>query len=430
MKNHAPYLERREELVRRIRERYPESQNGIIILIGAFEQEHYRFSQDSSFYYFTGIDEPGCVLTLTPHNHAIVYIPQYQESRSKWVLQSLEPTQEKAAEALLHSIEYLGTPCGGYRISPLFTAQEYGQLITVLKQYVEQKLPIYTLYTAGAYDYITQKWVLERLSKFIPGFEQCLVDISSIVTHMRRKKSSAEIEELYKAVFITMNAHEAVAHAIEVGKKEQEIHAFIEFVFAESGAVAAFPPIVASGKNSLVLHYTQYSGILNKEELVLIDIGARYNYYCADISRTYPASGTFTKRQRELYDIVLETQEFITSVAAPGYWLFNKNVPDKSLHHLARQFLEERGYKNYFNHGIGHFLGLDVHDVGSYTEPLEEGDVITLEPGIYIPEENIGIRIEDNYWVVPEGVICLSEELFKQPSEIERLVQDKPYYQK
>ena len=158
-------------------------------------------------------------------------------------------------------------------------------------------------------------------------------------------------------------------------------------------------------------------------DLVVVDIGAELGMYAADITRTYPVSGTFSKRQRELYDIVLATQQHIADISKPGLWLSNKEHPDKSLNHLARQFLQKYGYDKYLPHGIGHFLGLDVHDVGDYSVPLQAGDIITIEPGIYIPEEGIGIRIEDDYWVVEDGVVCLSDGLSKEARDIEQMVQ-------
>jgi Xaa-Pro aminopeptidase len=142
------------------------------------------------------------------------------------------------------------------------------------------------------------------------------------------------------------------------------------------------------------------------------------------LTRTYPVSGTFSKRQKELYQIVLDTQKYVASLAKPGMWLKNKDKVDQSLHHLAVKFLAKHGYDKYFPHGIGHFLGLEVHDVGDSSVPLHEGDVITIEPGIYIPEENIGIRIEDNYWITKDGAVCLSENVFKEVEEIEEVLQN------
>ena len=140
---------------------------------------------------------------------------------------------------------------------------------------------------------------------------------------------------------------------------------------------------------------------------------------------TYPVSGKFTKRQRELYDIVLDTQEYIAAIAKPGLWLSNKENPDMSLNHLARKYLNDQGYGEYFPHGIGHFLGIDVHDVGDAAQALQAGDVITIEPGIYIPQEGIGIRIEDDYWIVEDGAVRLSEFIPKKAEEIEQMMQQK-----
>ena len=190
-----------------------------------------------------------------------------------------------------------------------------------------------------------------------------------------------------------------------------------------SHARPAFPSIVASGKNGTVLHYNQNNGTLKDGDLVVIDIGAEFNNYCADLTRTYPVSGAFSKRQKELYNIVLQAQTHIAELAKPGMWLKNNDKPDQSLHHLAVKFITDRGYGKYFPHGIGHFVGLEVHDVGDYSVPLHEGDVITIEPGIYIPEESIGIRIEDNYWITKDGSICLSEHLPKEADDIEAVVQ-------
>jgi Xaa-Pro aminopeptidase len=204
---------------------------------------------------------------------------------------------------------------------------------------------------------------------------------------------------------------------------EAEVQASLEYMMIASHARTAFPSIVASGKNATVLHYNENSGTLKDGDLLVVDIGAEFKNYCADLTRTYPVSGTFTKRQKELYNIVLETQTHIASLAKPGMWVKNKDKVEQSLHHLAVKFLAKRGYDKYFPHGIGHFLGLDVHDVGDYSVPLQEGDVITIEPGIYISEESIGIRIEDNYWITKEGALCLSEHLPKEANDIEAVVQ-------
>jgi Xaa-Pro aminopeptidase len=241
---------------------------------------------------------------------------------------------------------------------------------------------------------------------------------------MRRIKSSFEIDSIEEAVRITSLGHARAAGMVGHNVYEREIVGAIEGDFIASGAQIAFPSIVASGPQATILHYDEHNRPMQNGELVVVDIGASVNGYCADISRTYPVSGIFTDRQKELYEIVLRTQEYIASLARPGYWLSNVACPEKSLYHLAVGFLKDHGgYDLYFSHGIGHYLGLDVHDVGSYAQPLAEHDVITIEPGIYISQEGIGIRIEDNYVLTADGVNCLSTALPKKIEEIEEFMQ-------
>jgi Xaa-Pro aminopeptidase len=151
-----------------------------------------------------------------------------------------------------------------------------------------------------------------------------------------------------------------------------------------------------------------------------------FAHYCADITRVFPVSGTFSKEQKKLYEIVLATQELVADSVRSGMYLSNEKEQEISLQHIAIKFLQKQGYDKYFIHGIGHYLGLDVHDVGSRAVPLQEGDVITIEPGIYMPQESVGIRIEDNYWVIADAPpVCLSEAIPKMVGEVEDMVQQK-----
>lgn len=419
------FKERRNELIRMIREQHPHK-DGIVVLFGNFEQDGHPFKQERSFYYFTGIKEPAAALTINlDTNASTLYVPNFGKERAKWVEATILPSPEHAASLGFDAIHYLGNPCKGYQCHPFFTSHEYQTLLHDLSQYLQQGKVLFTLNPTSSYEYLEQRFILQRINDIMPTSKQVFTDISSLVAQMRRKKSNRELELLYKAVDITIDAQTVAARMLAQGKIEYEVQGMIEYIFTASGGSLAFPSIVASGINGTVLHYTSNNKSLEYGELVVIDIGAEYNYYCADITRTYPVSGTFTKRQRDVYKIVLETQEYIASIAKPGLWLSNKEHEDQSLHHLAKKFLKEKGYDHYFIHGIGHFLGLDVHDVGDYLRPLQPGDVITIEPGIYIPEEKLGIRIEDNYWIVPDGVICLSEDLPKQPDDIELMMQKK-----
>lgn len=422
VEDYSVYSLRRNDLIQAIKKEH-QVESGVVVLFAGFEHECRTFEQERTFYYFTGITEPGVVLVLDLKGRSTLYIPNCFEERKKWMVSPIELTQRNAQQLGFDEIRLLGESSTGYNLHPFFPQQEYTHLLTTLNNVAQQKSSIFTVVPDNAHEYVEQRLVLERLHAFVPEISGSMIDISRIIAQMRRKKDMREIENLYKAIEITSMAHEAAAQAIRDGVTECEVQASLEYIMTSSGATQAFPSIVAGGKNGTILHYLANSGTIRNGDLVVVDIGAAYNYYCADLTRTYPVSGTFTKRQRELYNLVLETQEYIASIAKPGYWLKNQDEPDKSLHHLAVKFLAERGYSQYFTHGIGHFLGLDVHDVGDYKVPLQEGDVITIEPGIYIPEEGIGIRIEDDYWVVKDGVVCLSEHLPKHPDEIEAIVQ-------
>lgn len=230
---------------------------------------------------------------------------------------------------------------------------------------------------------------------------------------------------MYQSIGITQTAFQAAARVLKPGATEAELQAAIEYIFIENGARPAYPSIVAGGVRATILHYHTNNQILDDGELVLIDAGARYNHYCADITRVLPVSGSFTDRQKELYEIVLETQQHVVEHIRPGVWLSNVKEQEISLQHIAINFLKKKGYDSCFIHGIGHYLGLDVHDVGSRLTPLQEGDVITVEPGVYMPDESIGIRIEDNYWVVQDAEpVCLSEDIPKTIEDIQDLVQE------
>jgi Xaa-Pro aminopeptidase len=418
----AMYPLRRKELIEAIKSEFPHHA-GAVILYAAFEHGSERFKQDKTFYYYTGITEPGTVLVIDMHGKSTLYIPNCFEKRAQWMMLP-EALIKRDAKALgFDAIELLGEECGGYELNPYFTADEYAHMIAYMKDIIASGGSLFTTAPRNGHEYLHARFTFDHLQKFVPEIQKSIVDVSPLIAISRRRKDMSEIEQIYRAVEITELAHESAVSALKDGVLEAEVQASLEYMMIASHARTAFPSIVASGKNGTVLHYNQNSGTLKNGDLVVIDIGAEFENYCADLTRTYPVSGTFSKRQKELYNIVLETQEHIASLAKPGMWLKNKDKADKSLHHLAVKFLATRGYDKYFPHGIGHYLGLDVHDVGDYNEPLHEGDVITIEPGIYIPHEGIGIRIEDNYWITKDGCICLSEHLPKEVEDIEATVQ-------
>ena len=418
------YKTRRNELIKAIGKEFPTIKKGAVLLFGDFEHDRLVFRQESSFYYLTGIEEPGVVLLLDLQGKATLYVPNVAAKRAQWMASTIELSSNNASRLGFDEITNLGHECEGYQIHPFFPRAEYEFLLAKIQSMVHSGEKLFVLSPANAYEYIGSRLMLERLASYIPDLKDSFVDISSLVAQQRRIKDMHEIECLYKAVEITAMAQEAAAQAIGDGVLECEVQAGIEYIYTATGGRKGFPSIVGSGKNTTVLHYVVNSGTMKNGDLVVVDIGAAWNNYCADLTRTYPVSGQFTERQKEIYNLVLATQEYIAGIAKPGYWLKNPEHPEKSLHHLAHKYLKEHGgYDIFFVHGLGHYLGLDVHDVGDYTKPLQEGDVFTIEPGIYIPAERIGVRIEDDYWVVKDGVICLSESLPKKAEDIEALVQ-------
>ncbi len=417
-------MKRRSELLSLIAKTHSDKK-GKVVLFAPFENSRNVFVQESSFYYFSGISEPALALVFDKQEGAALYKPDFGELRDKWV-QAVDVLNEETISLYgINELRSLGKRVRGYQIDPYFSLDDYQNLINYLQHMIVTKQTIFTLYPERSGQYAAVKQIIDRLQVFIPELKNHIVDISPLAAQIRRKKEIAEIEHLYQAISITHAGFQAAARLLKPGLSESELQAALEYIFTENEAQGAYPAIVAAGKRATVLHYHANNQNIQDEELVLIDAGAMYQHYCADITRVLPSSGKFTDRQKEIYEIVLETQEHVVSHIKPGIWLSNAKEQDASLQHIALSFLKKKKYDSLFIHGIGHFLGLDVHDVGDVLQPLQEGDVITIEPGVYMPDESIGIRIEDNYWVVNDAdPVCLSEAIPKQIKEVEEMVEE------
>ncbi len=416
------FKNRRQKLIARIKEYYGIS-SGVVLIAAGFESERYAFRQESSFYYLTGLSEPAAFLCLYLDGRDILYIPRFKTERSQWVNVSVAGPED-AHSIDVAEVRFLGKDSPGYSFKAVFTAEKYETLLVDLDTYIVPGIKLFTLHDANNEGTFMQQVLYKNLQQWMPVLG-ANIDASQILYDLRRTKDEYELDLIYKAVQVTNVAHRAAAETIKSGRFEYEVKAAIESIFTGlAGATPSFPSIVATGKNTTVLHYTQHNNELKTNDLVVVDIGAEYGYYAADISRTYPVSGVFNPRQREIYQLVLDTQLYVESIAMPGMYLKNSKYIDQSLHHLAVKYLEQRGYAQYFCHGIGHYLGLDVHDVGDYETPLRVGDVFTIEPGLYLSTEDIGVRIEDDYVMAEDGAACLSYELPKEVDEIEALMQE------
>jgi Xaa-Pro aminopeptidase len=382
-----------------------------IVIFAALESSYTPFRQDNSFYYLTGIQEPGWVLLIDEHGVSHLYVPQTTIDRSVW-LDISDPT---AIDQLSGPYQWheLGEPYASYSLSWYAPEGCYEKLIADLAALRQKGAQLCGVNRATQL-HQNQREFLHKISGYLKIDLETIHDCSDIIGSMRRRKDAHEIACIREAIAITAKAqHDASLGCRAAGAAEAHVKASLESVMTAHGTVPAFPSIVATGVNATVLHYTGSSGILKNNDLVVIDIGASYQQYAADITRTYAVSGVRTPRQEELYQRVLAVQQEIAALAKPGMWLRNNKKPEESLHHIAVKLFAKQKLDHYFVHGIGHYLGLDVHDVGSYEEPLQPGDVITIEPGLYLRDEAIGIRIEDNYLITVQGVECLSEAIPK-----------------
>ena len=276
--------------------------------------------------------------------------------------------------------------------------------------------------------YPHEKAVVDWLQMAEPQVK--MKDVRGNIEALRVIKSPGEITFLRKAIDLSVDSHLAAMKMMRPGVWEYQVAAKMVEVHGMGGSeVEGYAPIVGAGFNSTVLHYDQLSRKIEDGDIVVLDVGAQYAGYSADITRTLPANGKFTARQREIYDIVLGAQNAAMAALKPGMNLCKSG--EKSVYKISFDYINSHGADlhgkklgQYYIHGLGHNIGLDVHDPGSYCKPLEPGMVVTMEPGIYIPEENLGVRIEDDVLITETGYELLSKRLPRDPAEIEKVMAD------
>jgi len=381
------------------------------------------FRQNNDLFYFSGIDQEDSMLVLFPDSidgkhKEILFILETNEHIAIWEGNKL--TKEKARE-----------------LSGIETVFWFHEFDTIFKQLVYDATYIYCDQNEHGR---AEKSVDTRNDRFIktckikyPLHE--LKRLAPLSNALRSIKDPQEIETMQKACNITKDAFVRILKSIKPGIKEYEIEAEIIHEFIRQGSRGhAYQPIIASGANACVLHYIQNDQICEDGDLILMDFGAEYGNYASDLTRVVPVNGTFTPRQKEVYSSVLRVFKEIKKIIKPGTTLqeltleTGKLMTEELVHLnvLTRDHVEapngEHAYKKYFMHGIGHHLGLDVHDVHVKSEVLKEGMVITLEPGLYLRQEGIGIRLENDILVVKDGNIDLMANIPIEIDEIERLM--------
>ena len=370
------------------------------------------YRERNDFFYLTGLEAPEAWLVLVAResgaDETILYLPARNDRAERWTGPRLGPGKEAAALTAIADIRPADSAAAEVRRLVLASgspARAGGVYLPAdrARQPAAQFDGVITASDTGAAGVRVKSLNRETAA-------------------LRLVKDAEDLRRLRKAIEITGASITEALQAIEPGKMEYEIEAVIEFGFRRRGAErVGFPSIVGAGENSTILHYDRSRGRLEAGDLVVMDVGAEWGYHSADITRTAPVSGRFTRRQRELYDLVLATQQAAIDSARPG-----ATVGD--LNRIAREYMKahsgslcgEVTCDTYWIHGLSHWLGMDVHDVGDYRTPLLPGMVLTIEPGIYIPAERIGIRIEDDVLVTSGEPELLSAGVPRTAAEIER----------
>lgn len=405
------YKTRREKLAAMLPE------NAILFILSGKEiysvgDEMFPFEVNRSFYYLTGIARPNMMYMLVKKGSEakdMLVIERYDELMAKWVGGKMLP--KEAAE--VSGIEKIVMDDEKWSSIHRIMSYEFDH---------ETNMNVYADLSKQEVDQVTPAY--EFIGEFSSKYPYATVnDASAMLTNLRLIKSQDEIEKMGKAIHVTNKAIQNMMTNAKAGMGENEIEAYFDFVLKTNNCVHAFPSIVGSGKNGTILHYRENNQTAEDNSLVLCDLGAAYRYYCADITRTFPVNGKFTERQKQIYNIVLEANEMIISKAKPGLTLrgLNKMVIEFYEKKLAEIGLLENGktVNDFYWHGVSHMLGLEVHDVQLSDYVLEPGNVFTVEPGLYLEEEGIGVRIEDDVMITEDGCINLSKEIIKSVEDIE-----------
>jgi len=428
------YAARRQQLLHRL-------DAGACVLLPASvpalrnNDTEYPYRPDSNFYYLTGFSEANALLVLAPgssHGETIFFNQASDPAAEQW-------TGPRAGQQ---------GACAHFGADAAFDITQVDEILpTILADY-------HTIYYPVAkqreFDKKVMHWLAQLQGRVRQGKNAPtqFADVTAVIADMRLRKSAAEIALIRKAVDVTVIAHHRAMQRCRPGCYEYQLAGELQHAFYEAGCqYVAYPSIVGSGANACVLHYIANDKVCQDGELVLIDAGAEHALYAADLTRTFPVSGQFSGPQRAIYDLVLAAQKAALDVAKPGVaWhamqdeivsvLTDGLLDLKILSGSRDEILENKSYRQFYMHNSGHWMGLDVHDVGTYRtgdswRKLEANMVLTIEPGLYLsPSDdldekwwNIGVRIEDDVLITPQGNEVLSAELVKEADDIMQVMQ-------
>ena len=430
--NSKEFEKRRRQLMRMV------GHGGIVILPSApvktrSRDVEYRYRQDSDFYYLTGFAEPDAVAVLAPgraNGEYLLFCREKNPQREQW--DGLRAGQAGAVEQF-----------GADDAFPI------DDLDDILPGIMESCSRVY--YTMGMYaefDTRMAEWVNTLRSKLSRGVQspQEFVALDHLLHDMRLYKSRGEISAMRKSAKVAAEAHKRAMRITEPALYEYQVEAEFRHEFRRNDAWASYSPIVGGGKNACILHYVENNAELKDGDLLLIDAGCELDYYASDITRTFPVNGRFTPEQRAVYEIVLEAQRAaIEKTVVGNHWNEPHDAAVKTITKGLKKLrllegslpalIKDGAYRQYYMHRTGHWIGMDVHDVGDYKvgaewRMLEAGMVTTVEPGIYIGNSrkvpkafrNIGVRIEDDVAITSKGPDVLSKDLVSDPDDIESMI--------
>ncbi|HVF49606.1 MAG TPA: Xaa-Pro aminopeptidase [Pyrinomonadaceae bacterium] len=415
-------------------------ENSVAILPSAREttrsnDTQFRYRQDSDFYYLTGFNEPEAIAVITPAN---------KEQRYTLFVRPRDPERE-IWDGYRAGVEGARTEHGA---DAAFDIAEFPEKLGELLNNTR------SLYYRIGVDAELDDTVVRQMRRMRAGVRrgmtapQSIIDPATILHEMRLIKAEDEIAIMQRSAEIAAEAHREAMKATKPGMNEYEIEALIEYIFRRNGALApAYTSIVGAGANATILHYVNNDAMMHDGDLLLVDAGAEFKGYASDITRTFPVNGRYTPAQADIYNLVLDAQMQCIEMIKPGVTM--EEMHQRSVEVLTggmvrlgllegepAKLIEEEKYKKFYMHRLGHYLGMDVHDVGRYIidgeyRPIQAGMVMTVEPGLYVAQDatdipdqyrGIGVRIEDDVLVTDDGYRVLTHEAPKQIEEIEQLM--------
>ncbi len=385
--------------------------------------QYYDYTPQRNFFYVSNISEPNMILLLMKggsNEKTLLFIEENTKKKIQW---------EGATMSKQEASERSGIP-----ESNIYTLNRFNAVFNQLMNYARSPMGVTpkALYLDLYHPSFEERpEAIKQASTIIKNYPELEIrNVNEHLSYLRMFKSDEEIQAIREAINHTQKGLDTIMENLGTRTHEYQLEAdFLHRITLEGSEGTAFDTIAANGENAAILHYTDNTARLGKDNMILFDLGALNNNYAADISRTYPVSGIYSRRQREIYEIVLDVNMATIEQVRPG-------VTWKELNTFARERLAEHAKRiglieeteelsEYYYHGIGHFLGLDVHDVGHYSEPFKAGMVLTIEPGLYIKEEGIGVRIEDDILVTDNGCENLSTDIEKDPDALESMIRSR-----